>query len=61
MAKYILKNARVLQTMAIRGPLPVDYIFAQESLSHFNFEYIERELFSFPRASATCQLSVYKE
>lgn len=61
MAKYILKNARVLQTMTIRGPSPVDYILAQVSVSHFNFEYIERELFSFPRVSATCQLSVYKE
>ncbi|XP_058785890.1 FBD-associated F-box protein At3g52670-like [Vicia villosa] len=59
MAKYILKNASLLQTMTITGPQHRDYLLSQGPQLHVNSEYIERELSSFPRASATCQLSFY--
>jgi len=45
LARYILNNAKVLQTMTI--------------WSDKEQTEIERELSSCPRASATCQLSVY--
>jgi hypothetical protein len=45
LARYILKNARVLETMTI--------------WSDREQPEIERELSLCPKASATCQLSVY--